>query len=318
MSELLSAGESLGYRLTTEAVQRLPGAVQTTTSSLVNSCLEITPSLIDSFDRWLAEEQGTGEKTRRDYHRYLSRIVGLKLCGKSDIALVFERMGLTKTSYEAFSRLLTYLEKRTQHEALAVALRKALPRKPKAREDTYVPPDTKVSNALSCLDTCCGEPYTLFYLTLAYTGLRATEARKILEWAHRLKAIPLPYGAVRVHLPRELQRGSKRAYVAYMPAWLWEQIQAYTGRLPHQDTLEDKLRKCGLAAKYLRKWWRQKAKELGVDSETIEAFQGRPHTIGGRHYTDWLPILDREYQRIQQHIDNKLGTPTAAPTLRKL
>jgi len=278
MAELLSAGDRLGYRLTTETLQQLPRAIQTTTSSLVNSCLEITPSLIDAFDRWLAEEQGTGEKTRRDYRRYLSRIAGLRLCSKSDVALVFEHMGLTKTSYEAFSRLLTYLEKRTQHEALAIALRKALPRKPKAREDTYVPPDPKVVSTLGCLEACCGEPYTLFYLTLAYTGLRATEARKILEQAPRLEAVQLPYGAVRIHLPRELQRGSKRAYVAYMPAWLWGQIQAYTGRLPHQDTLEDKLRKCGLAAKYLRKWWRQKAKELGIDSETIEAFQGRaPH-----------------------------------------
>lgn len=79
------------------------------------------------------------------------------------------------------------------------------------------------------------------------------------------------------------------------------------GPAPHQDTLEDKLRKCGLATKYYRKWWRQKAKELGIDSETIEAFQGRPRTVGGRHYTDWLPILDREYQKIMQYLDQILS-----------
>ena len=218
--------------------------------------------------------------------------------------LAFERMRLTKVSYEAFSRLLTYVEKKLEgYEDLAAKLRKAMPKKPRSREDTYVPPDTRVLEAYRCLGECCGEPYTLFFLVLAYTGLRGTEARYLLENAGRLQAVGLPYGAVRVHMGTEMQRGSKRAYVAYMPAWLWTKIRNYKGRLPHQDTLEDKLRECGLPLKYLRKWWRQTAKKLHVDSETIEAFQGRPRTIGGRHYTDWLPILDKEYERIMESIE---------------
>jgi len=191
-------------------------------------------------------------------------------------------MGLTKTSYEAFSRLLTYLEKKTPEA--------------QEREDTYIPPDAQVAGMPECLARH-GEAYLLLHLLLAYTGLRFEEARWILENHDRVRAVELPYGAVRLHLPPELQRASKRAFAAYLLAWLWEKVQAYQGPLHNPHTLKRRFRECGLAVKYYRKWWRQKAKELGVDSETIEAFQGRPQHGRGRHYTDWIPILDREYKR---------------------
>jgi intergrase/recombinase len=262
-----------------------------------DNCLIVTQSLVDEFLEWLKRENPSiRQTTLKDYERYASRLVGLRLCGKGDVYKAFNAMnGLNKRSYETLSRFLTFVEKRLEgYEELAGKLRRAMPKKPKSKEDTYVPPDEKVVEAYRCLERCCGEPYTLFFLVLAYTGLRGTEARYVLENASRLQAVELGYGAVRVHLEPSMQRGSKRAYVAYMPRLLWERVRAYKGKLPHQDTLEDKLRECGLPLKYLRKWWRQKAKQLDIDSETIEAFQGRPRSIGGRHYTDWLPILDRE------------------------
>ena len=274
----------------------------------MDNCLVVTQGLLKGFREWLLHEQGTGEGTVRKYMYYLPRIEGMALCGKQDVSQAFEHMKLTKVSYEAFSRLLTYVEKKLEgYEDLVAKLRKAMPKKPKTREDTYVPPDTRVLEAYRCLEECCGEPYTLFFLVLAYTGLRGTEARYILENADRLQAVELGYGAVRIHLEPEMQRGSKRAYVAYMPKWLWTRIRNYRDKLPHQDTLEDKLRECSLPLKYLRKWWRQKAKQIGIDSETIEAFQGRPSTIGGRHYTDWLPILDKEYKKIMVEISESLS-----------
>ncbi len=271
-------------------------------------CLEVTPSLLEAFYGWLRGEQGTGEKTVRDYQRYLERLEGVTLCGKQDVTVVFERMGLTKTSYEAFSRLLTYLERKTPYESLALSLRRALPRKPRSREDTYIPPDSLVAGMPGCLARY-GEAYLLLHYLLAYTGLRFEEAQWLLANKNRVRAVRLGYGAVRVHLPGELQRGSKRAFAAYMPAWLWDRIQAYQGQLHNKHTLKRRFRECGLAVKYYRKWWRQKAKELGIDGETIEAFQGRPSTVGGRHYTDWIPILDKEYERVMRHITELLSQP---------
>ena len=62
----------------------------------------------------------------------------------------------------------------------------------------------------------------------------------------------------------------------------------------------DVFRELGLPIKYFRKWFRQLLKRLKIDSEDIEAFQGRVSNIGGRHYTDWVPILDEDYTKILQ------------------
>ncbi len=64
-----------------------------------------------------------------------------------------------------------------------------------------------------------------------------------------------------IHLDPGMQRGSKRAYVAYMPRRLREIARSYTGRVPHEDAIEKRFRECGLPLKYMRKWWRQTAKE---------------------------------------------------------
>ncbi len=92
-----------------------------------------------------------------------------------------------------------------------------------------------------------------------------------------------------------------------MPKQVWLQILKLQGiMIPHEDTIEKAFKKCGLNLKYLRKWWRQKAKQIGLDSENIEAFQGRIITIGGKQYTDWIPILDQDYKKIKQTVEQFL------------
>lgn len=60
----------------------------------------------------------------------------------------------------------------------------------------------------------------------------------------------LDYGAVRIHLPPELQRGNKNEYIVYMPLELYEALlKLDTNKLPHQDKIEDKFRECELAIK---------------------------------------------------------------------
>ena len=203
---------------------------------------------------------------------YLPRLEGFELSSKDSVSRTFELMGYNKSSYEAFSRLLTFIEKKLEgYEDLVAKLRKAMP-------------------------ASKGEVYACIYNILVSSGCRGVEARYILENANRIKAVELDYGAVRLHLPPELQRGSKNEYIVYLPKEVWQQVKKLAGKkLPHQDTIEDKFREYGLLLKYLRKWWRQTLKKLGIDSEDIEAFQGRRKTIGAEHYTDWIPILDREY-----------------------
>jgi intergrase/recombinase len=223
----------------------------------------------------------------------------LRLCGKEDVHRALEAMGgLNKSSYEAFSRFLTYLEKTKEVDELVVKLRKAMPQKPKTGTDTYVPSDRKIMNLKKKIAEL-GEPYTLFYNILVSTGCRGTEARYLIENINKLRVVDLgPF--VRIHV--DLERGSKNEYVMYLPKEVYEQLLKFNGKLPHQDTIEDRFRESGLAIKYFRKWWRQLGKKQGIDSEDLEAFQGRVSSIGGRHYTDWIPILDEDYRRILPQI----------------
>ncbi len=262
-------------------------------------CVEITDGLVEEFFEWLRRVNPRIGKSLRDYSYYIPRLVGVKLCGKEGVSRAFEAMGgLNKSSYEAFRRFLTFIEKTREMDELVSRLKKALPRKPRAREDTYVPPDSlilKVSERVKAL----GAPYTLVYDVLVSTGCRLREALYLIKNAGKLKAVRLGR-AVRIHV--DLQRGSKNEFVMYVPLKTYEQLLNWQGRLPHPDSVEKAFRQAGLAVKYFRKWWRQTLKKLGVDSEDIEAFQGRVSSVGGRHYTDWIPILDEDYRRVLPHL----------------
>ncbi len=267
-----------------------------------SACLEVTKELVGEFVRWVREVNPRITGQLKQYERYVPRLVGLKLCGKEDVSKAFEAMGgLNKSSYEAFRRFLTFLEKTKELDELVAKLKKALPKKPKAREDTYVPPDSLI---LKVRDTIkqLGSPYTLFYNVLVSTGCRGTEARYLIQNIKRLRAVRLGYGAVRVHV--DLQRGSKNEFVMYLPEEVYDQLLKWEGKLPHEDTIERKFKESGLAIKYFRKWFRQQCKRLGIDVEVIEFLQGRVSAlgIGAKHYTDLVELADRAYPKILNHV----------------
>jgi len=265
----------------------------------MENCLRITQSLISKFARWLREEQRVKEYTVKTYVTVLRTIMGYSICCKADITKVFRALGVNDKTYKAISRLLTFIEKKIDgYEDLAAKLRKALPKKPKSKEDTYVPPDSLILQIRDKVREL-GPPYTLMYNVLVSTGCRGVEAKYIMANIRRLKVVDLG-GYVRVHV--DLQRGSKNEFVAYLPKEVYLQLLSFKGKVPHEDTFEKKFRKLGLNIKYFRKWWRQKLKQLKIDSEDIEAFQGRVSSIGGRRYTDWIPLLDRDYLKILPEI----------------
>ncbi|MEM4469051.1 MAG: integrase, partial [Candidatus Nezhaarchaeales archaeon] len=183
-------------------------------------------------------------------------------------------------------------------DELVARLRKGMPRKPTAKADTYVPPDELVLKVRDRIREL-GPPYILIYDVLVSTGCRGTEATHLIKHINELRAVDLGQ-YVRVHI--DLQRGSKNAFVIYLPKEVYQQIREYEGTIPHQDTIEKAFKEAGLQVKYFRKWWRQLLKRIGIDSEDIEAFQGRVLSIGGKHYTDWTPLLDKDYERILPHI----------------
>lgn len=79
------------------------------------------------------------ESTLRQYMYYVPRLAGLRLCRKDDVSRVFKRIELNKSSYEAFSRFLKFLEKTRELDELVVRLRKGMPKKPVAKTDNVYP-----------------------------------------------------------------------------------------------------------------------------------------------------------------------------------
>ncbi len=264
-------------------------------------CVEITQGLVREFRRWLRQDNpNLKEYTLRQYMYYIPRLTGITLCGKADVSKAFKAMGgVNKSSYEAFSRFLTFLEKTKDLDVLVTKLRKAMPRKPRSKADTYVPSDRELLKVKANIERGGSQALKLFYNVLVSSGCRGTEARYVIHNISKLKVVDLGQ-YVRVHV--DLQRGSKNEFVMYLPKEVYQQLKAFKGRLKNQDNLEKDLKEAGLSVKYFRKWWRQTAKKLGIDSEDIEAFQGRVSSVGGRHYTDWIPILDKDYEKILNKI----------------
>jgi len=248
---------------------------------------------------WLRDEEKTGEKTIKTYMYYLPKLVGFTFKGKDDVRRAFEIMKLNKSSYEALSRLFTFVEKKLEgYEELVYKLRKAMPRKPATKADTYVPPDSEVLKLKRNIKRC-GEPYITVYNIMVAGGTRIKEAYDLIKAFNlsrlvKVTSVLSDEEVYRYHL--DLQRKSKNVYVVYLPRPVVEPIMRLRGsELPHLDTVEDKFRKCGLPGKYLRKWWRQMLKRLKVDPELIEFLQGRSQGIGPTHYTDFIPLADSEY-----------------------
>ncbi len=263
-------------------------------SAVLTKCIELTTDLVDDFVSW-NRMQGTSENMLYRYLLYLRKVVGLKLCRKKDVMKYFGKVGLSKTSYEAFSRLLTYIEKRFEgYEELAYRLRKALPRKPRTKADTYIPSDSEILKLKENLAKE-REPYVTIYNILVSSGCRLSEAMELLKTFNTTRLVRISENIYRYHL--DFQRKSKNILILYLPKKVVKQIMDLKKRnikLPHIDTVEDKFKEAGLNVKYIRKWFRQTLKKLRIDSETIEFLQGRKSAlgIGGKHYTDFIPLAD--------------------------
>jgi intergrase/recombinase len=79
---------------------------------------------------------------------------------------------------------------------------------------------------------------------------------------------------------------------------------------PRADNVAKAFESCGLAAKYIRKWFSLDRYLRGlVDPEVIEFLQERVSAlgIGAKHYTDFIPLADEVYTKtIYPHIKNYL------------
>jgi len=264
-------------------------------------CQEIDESVLNEFEGWLRRE-GTGVRTVREYLSHLRKAVGLKLCGKESVGEYFRVAGTSKRAYESFSRFLTFLEKTKELDELVVKLRKGMPRKPRSGADTYIPSDEEI---LKLKDYVAGleSLYAAIYNILVCTGCRLSEAVALVRNFSEEKLVKVDEGLFRYHM--DSLRGSKNVLVMYLPAEVVKQVVSLKEtHIPNYYNIAKVFEKA-LQPKYVRKWFRQTLKKLGVDTEVIEFIQGRLSAlgVGAKHYTDFIPLTDETYKtKIQQKV----------------
>ena len=270
------------------------------------SCILLSSSLLEEFVNWLKSEEGTGDRTVRDYVSYLRKALGLRLCGKESVGMYFKLAGMNKRSYESLRRFLSFVErKKSGYESLIQQLRKALPKKPRSNADTYIPPDSRILELRDRIKAV-GEPYYTIYSILVSSGCRLSEAVHLLRSFNRERLVKVTEDVYRYHI--DMQRKSKNVLVMYLPREVAESIIKLDKYVPQSlKHIAEVFEKNGLAAKYIRKWFRQTLKKLKVDSEIIEFLQGRVSAlgIGAKHYTDFIPLADETYAKtVYPHIKN--------------
>ena len=262
-------------------------------------CISLSDSLLEEFVNWLKSEEGTGDRTVRDYVSYLRKALGLRLCGKESVGMYFKLAGMNKRSYESLRRFLSFVErKKSGYESLIQQLRKALPKKPRSNADTYIPPDSRILELRDRIKAV-GEPYYTIYSILVSSGCRLSEAVHLLRSFNRERLVKVTEDVYRYHI--DMQRKSKNVLVMYLPREVAESIIKLDKYVPQSlKHIAEVFEKNGLAAKYIRKWFRQTLKKLKVDSEIIEFLQGRVSAlgIGAKHYTDFIPLADETYAKI--------------------
>jgi len=231
------------------------------------------PELRADYIKW-KESKGVSEKQVRDYvsalDRHLSKYV---IKSPMDVVEVFRREGNTKKFNEAFRNLLTFLEDVLGYPSDYIRrLRKAVPKKPSG-EDAKVIEVKEVAETLEVLRSRGRlEYYALYYVILA-SGLRVTEAAKVIR-------------EFRPELLREVgdnayayellwKRGPKLSFYAWLDKRAVELIREHAGREIDVSNFSKYIDRYGKAnPKYLRKLAENKLIELGCPESVADYILG--------------------------------------------
>lgn len=263
--------------------------------------LMVSPRLVEEFRVWLLEDNPSlSEKTLSTYVARLRELIGRPLTG--DVLRGFASK--SKWHFMTASRLLTFLRKRYRLKELAEELREALGKRPRSGVDTWVPPDGLVLDAGRALR--CDRVLYAVWLLLVSTGARLVEVRYALTEADWSRLVCLDTHC-RLHI--DMERGSKREWVLYMPRTVAKHIASIAGReyVASYSSLEKALIRTGVAAKYYRNWVANKMLILGIPEAVVDFVQGRtPTTTLRRHYLQLLQQADTFYPRYAEYLNTLL------------
>jgi len=252
-------------------------------------------NLRGNFVKWL------NSRVSKDYARqlitYLDRFVGESIRGSEDVIEILERSTSKKNMVLGLRNLVNYCEERGVISPLkADELRRVL-KCVKTRVDAYVPSDEEVRSALRKFE---GD-YKLVFRLLAFSGLRVREAIRMLSEFDERRLMVSGNAA---KYPLFSEKGSKRAFFAYMPRGFLKELKKVN---LSDEGVRQYFHRRGLPPKYLRKWQYNFMILNNVPESVADFIQGRAATsVGSLHYLSRVKQADHWYGNIAEKLFNAL------------
>ena len=260
---------------------------------------QLTIGELSKFKKWLLLKRGIKESTAKDYLNALRKLEGeaitpeslIKLYGKSKYYILGLRL---------YVQFLDDTAKISEDEATfwLKRLKASFRSKPSFIEIS----EEEVVKALKVIREKERHDIEIAYLIMLFSGCRLSEAVELMnsfkpERVHKVNSEYSRYALM-------FERGAKKALWLYLPNWLISRLREEEYALSRRAVTDFARRYGILAPKYMRKFFYQKALDLGLDRETIDFMQGRVSglSIGARHYDSLLRRADKEYGKVLEEL----------------
>jgi intergrase/recombinase len=232
------------------------------------------------------KQKGFSEGYKKDIIRYLKPIESKEIRDTSELREVVSKSSssMVLTVMRAYINFL--LDNEIISEDTAIYFRKALPSR-LSKPDGYVPTDETIKETYKKIKN---ERDRQLFQVLAFSGIRITELIKMLKEFDESRLINEKGFS---KYPLNYNRGNKRSQHVYLPGDLARKLHRF---YINKDTVSRKLRKYGIAPKYLRKWFYNFLILNNVPESVADFIEGRsPESVGSLHYLAKVKQADYWY-----------------------
>jgi intergrase/recombinase len=239
--------------------------------------------------------------------RYLDKYF-IEISSPTDIMRIFANLKKGgRHLWLGFKTIFNFLEASGYDLNILTIYRKALPTF-QCGIDLRVPQEQEIIQSLAKLRDARPELAALYNLLLD-SGLRLIEVVKAVKKIDSAEPVNDFY-----RIPLADFRGCKSAFYGYLTKETYDQILAAPKVTLTRRQCTDYFRGRGsiikvTAPKYIRKFFFDKALELGIPESVCDFYEGRlPRTVGARHYCNLRRQADKFYQQKYLRYLKKLRT----------
>jgi len=241
------------------------------------------------YIRWL-KTKGLNKVYQRDLLNYAKKYLTFPINNENQLVDILSKHNNHSLRIAIRSFLNFLAESNLIDEEVANRYRKVLKDKHRSNVDNFIPDDTRVLEAYNNLTS---ERERVIFSVLAYSGIRQTEAMKLLnEW----DSSRLIINNTIAKYPLNWTRGQKKIYYVYLPKLFALSLHKFYST---RKMLEITGKKGGLNLKYLRKWQYNFLIINGTPEGVADFIQGRsPETVGSMHYLGKVKQADYWYEKV--------------------